>query len=175
MGKPPVTVPVSRATTGASSKKQVFNVILVSGVVWMCASINLSQLRLSLRRLEQEIAEPCCREERMAGGATVNTPNTCRRKQWRELFPSSRPDDADWLFPAPPDTLTVYRSEAEQRSAANWVIHKQLLSFPTVRCGAACLSLQATQRSRRRWRAARKALQAHHCRRHRNGAAPLLG
>ncbi|KAK8394464.1 hypothetical protein O3P69_006564 [Scylla paramamosain] len=28
----------------------------------MCASINLSQLRLSVRRLEQEIAEPCCRE-----------------------------------------------------------------------------------------------------------------
>ncbi|XP_063889909.1 uncharacterized protein LOC135116399 isoform X4 [Scylla paramamosain] len=111
----------------------------------MCASVNLSQLRLSVRRLEQEIAEPCCREERMAGGAAVNTPNTCRRKermaggaavntpntcrrkermaggaavntpntcrrkQRRELFPSSRPDDADWLFPAPPDTLTVYR------------------------------------------------------------------
>ncbi|XP_063863031.1 uncharacterized protein LOC135102167 isoform X2 [Scylla paramamosain] len=47
----------------------------------MCASINLSQLRLSVRRLEQEIAEPCCREERMAGGAAVNTPNTCRRKE----------------------------------------------------------------------------------------------
>ncbi|XP_063889934.1 uncharacterized protein LOC135116414 isoform X2 [Scylla paramamosain] len=95
----------------------------------MCASVNLSQLRLSVRRLEQEIAEPCCREERMAGGAAVNTPNTCRRKermaggaavntpntcrrkQRRELFPSSRPDDADWLFPAPPDTLTVYRAK----------------------------------------------------------------
>ncbi|XP_063889906.1 uncharacterized protein LOC135116399 isoform X2 [Scylla paramamosain] len=51
----------------------------------------------------------CRRKERMAGGAAVNTPNTCRRKQRRELFPSSRPDDADWLFPAPPDTLTVYR------------------------------------------------------------------
>ncbi|XP_063887694.1 uncharacterized protein LOC135115126 [Scylla paramamosain] len=47
----------------------------------MCASVNLSQLRLSVRRLEQEIAEPCCREERMAGGAAVNTPNTCRRKE----------------------------------------------------------------------------------------------
>ncbi|XP_063863091.1 uncharacterized protein LOC135102196 [Scylla paramamosain] len=47
----------------------------------MCASINLSQLRLSVRRLEQEIAEPCCREERMAGGAAVSTPNTCRRKE----------------------------------------------------------------------------------------------
>ncbi|XP_063889935.1 uncharacterized protein LOC135116414 isoform X3 [Scylla paramamosain] len=115
----------------------------------MCASVNLSQLRLSVRRLEQEIAEPCCREERMAGGAAVNTPNTCRRKermaggaavntpntcrrkermaggaavntpntcrrkQRRELFPSSRPDDADWLFPAPPDTLTVYRHKMD--------------------------------------------------------------
>ncbi|KAK8402053.1 hypothetical protein O3P69_001264 [Scylla paramamosain] len=37
------------------------------------------------------------------------------------------------------------------------------------------LALVTAQRSRRRWRAARKALQAHHCRRHRNGAAPLLG
>ncbi|XP_063861130.1 uncharacterized protein LOC135101299 isoform X16 [Scylla paramamosain] len=33
----------------------------MSGVVWMCASVNLSYLRLSVRRLEQEIAEPCCR------------------------------------------------------------------------------------------------------------------
>ncbi|KAK8387865.1 hypothetical protein O3P69_020049 [Scylla paramamosain] len=41
----------------------------------MCASINLSQLRLSVRRLEQEIAEPCCREERMAA---VIGPNTSR-------------------------------------------------------------------------------------------------
>ncbi|XP_063872931.1 uncharacterized protein LOC135107186 [Scylla paramamosain] len=54
----------------------------MSGVVWMCASVNLSYLRLSVRRLEQEIAEPCCRgEERMAGGAAVNTANTCRRKE----------------------------------------------------------------------------------------------
>ncbi|XP_063859264.1 uncharacterized protein LOC135100373 [Scylla paramamosain] len=51
------------------------------GVVWMCEYVNLSYLRLSVRRLEQEIAEPCCREERMAGGAAVNTPNTCRRKE----------------------------------------------------------------------------------------------
>ncbi len=50
------------APSRSSSKKQVFNVIVVSGVAWMCASINLSQLRLSVRRLEQEIAEPCCRE-----------------------------------------------------------------------------------------------------------------
>ncbi|XP_063859336.1 uncharacterized protein LOC135100421 isoform X2 [Scylla paramamosain] len=98
----------------------------MTGVVWMCEYVNLSYLRLSVRRLEQEIAEPCCREERMAGGAAVNTPNTCRRKQRRDLFPSSRPDDEDWLFPAPPDTLTIYwRLQWLQALEMACVKHKQ--------------------------------------------------
>ncbi|XP_063859335.1 uncharacterized protein LOC135100421 isoform X1 [Scylla paramamosain] len=64
--------------------------------------------------------------ERMAGGAAVNTPNTCRRKQRRDLFPSSRPDDEDWLFPAPPDTLTIYwRLQWLQALEMACVKHKQ--------------------------------------------------